>query len=413
MRSRLTAGWFSAALLLFVLSPRLDADTIEGQVVHPERPEETAELLVLLRGLKRSGETIERETRTDAGGHYRFEKLPQNAAYLLSAEFAGIPFSGGVITFEAGAAGSTQSRDIPVYDASNDPGEVSIAHSQWVVRREAGTYRMQQRVKIQNLSTRVIQVAPEDAPAIRIGIAARNGRVVTPFGPVPDGIEVTDTSLELRGPIYPGEQDYTFLYDLASAIESDGTPRTLDTTIAVPDPIREVDLFVQDFGVVVDAPALYASRPTRDGDVFYLRFVGFELDADRGVPLRVRPLPPYRAGSGLFQVAGLTLLAGALAWFVSVPFRSPAAAGPEDERGDEPNAALETALADLDHDFETGKLSTEDRDRLRADLESFHDSESPPAEPRDRELEPVETTCACGRVAAPGDRFCAACGRPL
>jgi hypothetical protein len=108
--------------------------------------------------------------------------------------------------------------------------------------------------------------------------------------------------------------------------------------------------------------------------------------------------------------------AGALLFFVATPIVRQALARGAREESLEPEspakAALAAALQDLEHDFETGKLSAEDRERLRADLRRealaalarerlVH---APPAAPK---------TCSCGRVPAAGDRFCAGCGKAL
>ena len=64
--------------------------------------------------------------------------------------------------------------------------------------------------------------------------------------------------------------------------------------------------------------------------------------------------------------------AGALFFFVIAPIVREALARGATVRDLEPEspakAALAAALHDLEHDFETGKLSVEDRERLRADL---------------------------------------------
>ena len=108
--------------------------------------------------------------------------------------------------------------------------------------------------------------------------------------------------------------------------------------------------------------------------------------------------------------------AGALFFFVIAPIVREALARGATARDLEPEspakAALAAALHDLEHDFETGKLSVEDRERLRADLRR----EALAALARERlgppgasEPAPAEKpACSCGRVPSAGDRFCAA-----
>jgi hypothetical protein len=81
--------------------------------------------------------------------------------------------------------------------------------------------------------------------------------------------------------------------------------------------------------------------------------------------------------------------------------------------------ALRSALADLDFDFETGKLSVEDRDRLRGELSReavrslAHGRRAPTAQAPAQAPAVAPPRCSCGRQALRGDRFCASCGKSL
>ena len=138
------------------------------------------------------------------------------------------------------------------------------------------------------------------------------------------------------------------------------------------------------------------------------------------MPFRVRALPPAmplpRGAAALLAA----VLAGALLYFVAGPlaFAGLGAQGVATEPPEESpaKAALAAALFDLEHDFETGKLSPDDRDRLRDDLRR----EALTALARERgQLEtasvaaPSSRACVCGRVFGADDRFCASCGKPL
>lgn len=392
-----------------------NAATIEGQVRHPSRPEAGAGLSVWLRGLARDGKAIEREGKTDALGRYRFDALPADAAYLVGTVFEEVRFAGGVIGFAPLEAARVQTADIEIYDRSSDASAVSIEHEQWIVDREAGVYRMQLGVAIRNASEQVVVTDAEAAPALRIGLARGAGEVRSTFGALPEGVEQVDGTLEFRGPIYPGETDYRFLYTLGPAMDPAGSPRPLDTEIEIPDRIRDLSLYLKDFGIEADAGPLHASRPTREGDVFYLNYVGFDLPAHSVVPLRIEPLPPREPVSAWVQAAGVTLLAGVLFWFVAAPLSltTEGTAGAEAEAESSANAALETALSDLEHDYETGKLSDEDREQLRSELESFHRASSRDRDSARAASAPSPHRCDCGRLAEAGDRFCAACGSPI
>ena len=103
------------------------------------------------------------------------------------------------------------------------------------------------------------------------------------------------------------------------------------------------------------------------------------------------------------------VLMGGLSFLVLRPLVGGAASSGEE--ADAPRSErdmLRSALLDLEHDFETGKLSAEDRERLRQDLarEAARALEraAPPL------AKPGGTTCACGHAFAPDQHFCAKCG---
>jgi len=252
---------------------------------------------------------------------------------------------------------------------------------------------------------------------MRIALAPKHGDVETAFGRLPEGMVIQNGVAEIRGPILPGDQGASF--QIGYDVEAPDTE--LDTVVALPSAADDLGVYVQDFGIDVDAGPLHPARPARDNDVIYQAFLGFELPAGTEVPIRVRALPPATQIPQWLIGAIAALFAGGLLFFVAGPlvFARLAGAGSGAAPLEESpaKAALAAALRDLEHDFETGKLSPDDRDRLRDDLrreavgalarERGVFAAEPAAEPA------AERVCQCGRVAASEDRFCASCGKAL
>jgi hypothetical protein len=172
---------------------------------------------------------------------------------------------------------------------------------------------------------------------------------------------------------------------------------------------------------MIDAGVLYPARPARDdeGQTFQ-RYVGFDLPAGTRLPLSIQPLPP-RGSERPALTAGLAALLGAaLIFFEGRPVTREAHA-PAETGGADPEElekqALYSALRDLEHDFDTGKLSEEDRDRLRAELR--RDALVALARRRGSGVRaaapelPAPHCGECGRAAGPEDAFCATCGAKL
>jgi hypothetical protein len=400
----------SLVVLVLLVAPELQGATIQGRVVHPERSDAAAGLEVVAVGLGRDGETIERAARADREGGFRLEELPAPAAYLLRTRYGGIPFPGGSVVFQKDDPGESRQVTLHIYDHTSDISEAVLRRIRLVVEREAATYRISHDILITNPGNAVILRQDSEAPVFRVGLPVGHGELDRPSGSPAAGQRVVDDTLEIRGPIYPGEQEIRLVYDVSSA-DTD-----LDTRIPFPDPVEIVELYVKDFGIEVDAGPLHAARATRNGDVIYQSYVGFDLPGDSALPVRVAALPPH--GSSPPWARGLLLILVGIGSAVFVA--RPVVEAPTDDGAakidDEPEKqALFAALEDLEHDFETGKLSTEDRDQLRRDLKR----EALQAMARTRRPEPAVgenealRLCRCGNRPRPGDRFCSACGDPL
>lgn len=404
------------ALALLGVAPARAA-VIQGRVTHPSKPGAAAGLVVTAIGIDEKENTVQRETKTDADGRYAFADLPAPAAYLVRARYGELAFPGGSAVFRPGEPELTQTIDLEIYETSDDGSRLRLSSLQWVVARHAGEWRVQQNATIANPDAAVIVVPPDAPPLLRIALAPKHGEVETAFGLLPDGVVIQNGVAEIRGPVLPGDQGAS----LQIGYDVESPDAELTTVVGLPSAVDQLGVYVQDFGIDVDAGPLHPARPVRENDVIYQAFLGFELPAGTVLPLRVRALPP--ATQIPQAVVGLiaALLAGGLLFFVAGPLvfarRDAAAAAAEPLEESPAKAALAAALHDLEHDFETGKLSPDDRDRLLDDLRR----EALGALARERgpfapgpAVEPaVERVCQCGRVAGAEDRFCASCGKAL
>ncbi len=419
-------GVACAALLWLAAPQALAAVTLEARVVHAENPAAAARLPLALFGVKRDGETLQREGTTDASGRFRFAELPAGAAFVVFADYGGIRFSGGTTIVPETETDAAREVAIPIYERSEDATGLVLRSLDLLVEREAGVWRVGVVVGVENPRERAIALPPEAPPALRVGLFAGHGEPRSPFGALPPGASVENGALALRGPFLPGAQEVRLVYDLEAAGDA------LRTALPLPDPVDALELRVRDFGVAVDAGRLHPARPTRENDEIYLRYVGFDLEAGDSLPLALSPLPPRSPLPTPVQAALVALLAGGLFLLVARPLGhepESAAKSVQAAAGSAERDALFVALRDLEHDFETGKLSAEDRTALRAALrsealdalstEGAQAPEARAASASARERRPLGDSrrgpdlCDCGRAAQPGDRFCAGCGKPL
>jgi hypothetical protein len=423
-----------ALALVIALAPATGpAATVTGRIIHPGRPEAARGLEVVLLGIGRGAEPIERKARADAEGRFRFDDVSPDAAYMVGTDYEGVRFPGGSVVFDANAPDvERQTRDVifHIYDRTDDASGLELQGIRWTVDREAGVYRILQLAIVDNPSMKVVVADEGQPPLFRLGLAASHGELETPFGTLPAGVVVEGDGVSLRGPVYPGERPYRFAYD----VKEPGDRLRVD--LDLPSAAEWVEVLVRDFGAVVEAGLLHPARPVRASDQIYQRFVGFDLAPGTRVPVQVTPLPPLAPLPLSLRVLLAALLAGALCYVVARPLAAvagPALAEPSLEEGaDAEKAALVTALRDLEDDFETGKISAEDRDALRIEvrreaLEALSRargrSRAAPAEAGAESAVGAEAglgaardsaaLCDCGYRLRPGDRFCGGCGKQL
>jgi hypothetical protein len=171
-------------------------------------------------------------------------------------------------------------------------------------------------------------------------------------------------ALAVRGPLPAGNVPLSLGY----LLPNEGGAITLERVLPLDSP--RLQIFLADTGVVVRSDRLHRRRPILTDDRTYMHLEAFSLKADEPLSLTLRPLPvarraPRAAIGGLLALGALASLA-----FLAAPLRG--------RRQGEPTratsqAALEresvyAAIRDLEHDFETGKLTEADYESFRREL---------------------------------------------
>jgi hypothetical protein len=257
-----------------------------------------------------------------------------------------------------------------------------------------------------------------DAPLVRIPLpeAARRLR----FGSDRPGLELaphTTGGLAAVGSVPPGEAVIELAYQLPAGEE----PATLERSFAARIPV--LSIFVADTGQLAPrSERLHRRRPLRTPDRTYLHLEAFEVAAGEVVALELGRLPARSRSARPLALGAVGLAALASIWLLTSPLRTErreatGAAEPDLAPAREEREAVYDAIRDLDHDFETGKLSAEDHERLRDELRAraltLLEAERAAADRADAP-EPVARRCsACDAEAAPAHRFCAQCGHAL
>jgi hypothetical protein len=244
------------------------------------------------------------------------------------------------------------------------------------------------------------------------------------------GLIPRERGFDVVGPIGEGVTSLGYAYRL------DAKPEGVSLDLRFSRPVSTLNVLVADTGLALESGRLHRLRPFRSGTRNYLHREAFNVTPDEAVDLRLAPL----RARGLPREAGLALafaaIAGSAAFLVAPLMRrarslAPLTAGDVDRaRLHAEREATYAAIADLDHDYETGKLEAADYGALRAELReraidllraeqtgastatASGGANAPAADPG-----PAAASgrfCpSCGAAAAPEWRFCTACGAAL
>lgn len=251
---------------------------------------------------------------------------------------------------------------------------------------------------------------------------------------------------DVVGPIGEGTTQLGYAYRL------DAGPEGVALDLRFSRPVSTLNVLVADTGLALDSGRLHRLRPFRSGTRNYLHREAFNVLPDETVDLRLAPLRARGLPSEASLALAFAAIAGSVVFLIAPLMRRARGLLPEDagaterERLHAEREAIYAAIADLDHDFETGKLERADYESQRVDLRAraiellraekagggaaiASDGAEIPDAPAIRpaaEAVPAEAPGAvgaapararfcpsCGVATAPEWRFCAACGAAI
>jgi hypothetical protein len=296
-----------------------------------------------------------------------------------------------------------------------DPSAVRVPEVQILLQADDAAVSVRETHVI-NATGDALLLGTRESPLLRVPLP-RDANDVR-FGSEAPGLAFEADAhgdVEVLGSLSPGPAPIQIEYRVPVGEEGARLSRRFGVRVPL------LRIFVADTGRIAPrSDRLHRARPVRTEDLNYLALEAFDVAPGEEVALTLDRLPPRgAAGAAPARLLAALLGLGLLGW-AALPFvrRAGASAGesaPAAEPAHSEREALYAAIRDLDHDFETAKLSAEDHARLRSELrqraaalirvEEGGVPASAPAEPR---------VCPrCAAAAAPEHRFCASCGAPL
>ncbi|MFK7898392.1 MAG: zinc-ribbon domain-containing protein [Myxococcota bacterium] len=205
-----------------------------------------------------------------------------------------------------------------------------------------------------------------DAPLMRIVLP--KGATLNGVAPEAEGFGLeprADGGFDVIGPIGPGESNLGYSYQMAGRAEG------LDLDLRFPIEVTTLNVLIADTGLALDSGRLHRRRPFRNGTRNYLHREAFNVAPDEVVDLSIDPLTATdlpRSATLAFTLSGVA----AAALFLMTPLRAAArreqAIDPEQAQRALEQDAIYASIADLEHDFETGKLEEADYTQMREEL---------------------------------------------
>lgn len=299
--------------------------------------------------------------------------------------------------------------DFSLPNAVPQPDRVHVKTGRWIVERDPVITSFNEEYKIQ-VSGNESVYEPSGGALVKVDLPekAQNIRFLS------EGTETelradVDGGLALDGPLHPGETVLSLQYEIPTEGNSSRVVREIFSAI------ETLEVFVVDDGQThAYSPQLHRRRPVKTANRNYISLESFSVKSGQVVELHMTSLKiPEGIPKGLFFTV---LLSGTLGiiFLMSSPLLTGKATLPSltESAIEREQIALLASLRDLEHDFETGKISSDDHRQLR-DALRYRTSQTY-AEPSIGHDEKPSQVCGRCRNIPPNEAlFCPQCGAQL
>jgi hypothetical protein len=269
-----------------------------------------------------------------------------------------------VLAGGARAPGASLLLDVHVPETVHSLENVSLGRSELSVELDDTVLEVTQTVRLSVASGAHVAGSAKD-PLLRfelplratlVGLAATADRL---------GALASGSGIDVIGPLSPGDHDLAFRYRLPA----DDGAATLD--LRFPLSVPTLVLRAADTGLVIGSDRLHRLRPQNMGTRTWLMREAFDVKPEEQLAIHFEALRP----AGRSRVARTVFALAASAFIllgVVGPLRGTRArqeiAEDDFSRPAHERELVYATIRDLEHDFETGKVSGEDYERTRAEL---------------------------------------------
>jgi hypothetical protein len=302
-----------ALIDLMGLTGRADAAGISGRLVNKTpkgKGVEGAEVtLTAYRNEQEAGKT---PTRTDRAGRFQFQDLSAKPGdtYTVTVRYQDAEYNTERIILEN--AGATRTLEIPVYDSTTDPSQISVKVHHVVFAVADGSLRAEEVLLVRNSGDKAYVGAKEVAggrrATLQFSLPAGAREVQYGSGLMECCVVPAEAGFVDTMDVKPGERQVTFSYAVAP------TNGRLQFVRPVDYRTEAVEVFVPEGAARVSAEGLKLAGVFSGQDRRFQRFTGPSLEVPGAIALTLDNLPaiggswrPYAYASvGILLLAGIT-----------------------------------------------------------------------------------------------------------
>ncbi len=397
----LAASAFIALAVMLMPAPRAFAQTptsatgkLEGQLINGTKDAKLANAssitVTLLSAAANATSVMSQTAKSDADGKFTFANLDATPStrYLLTAQYFGVDYASDVLTFAPSQ--TTMTATLTVNETTNDPTVITVMQNHLVIEVQANLMNVIQIVQVVNMSDRAFVGAGSNVHRPTLLLPILSGAQDIQFeNPEADastlrGPEVMTYTM----PFVPGMDQIVFNYIVPFK------PPTYQFSLKIPVDIGKVRVLLSDVNAKIASTQLITPTifPTQNGQTFLQTTAdnvkaGTSVDATfsnlTGSPGSASTMPPTGASPATSTIPGVgdnVLIGGVIIGVAAIaaigllvyPLMKRRAAQAVVSTEAEQRLELLQELADLDDEFEAGKIAEDEykkeREAIKADL---------------------------------------------
>ncbi len=381
MKAKVILGLLIASMgMMLLASGRLLAEQvgatgeISGRLINGTTGEHVSGVEVILQKYEGEQEKGKEKAVSDPTGRFQFSALDRRKghSYRLQSVYKGVEYYSPVVMFDDQK--QNISLDMTVYETTASDEKISVIMHHVLTERRDGALWVREMMVVENKDNRVFvgsrEVGPDKKETLKISLPPKAQELELLRGLMSCCVvDIADGFIDTMD-IKPGKKEYLFAYKIDSGSSKVDLRKKVNLRTA------SLNFFIPDKGLRAKGENIeYVGLIGEPGNQF-LHYAAKELAKGSQVVVSLKGLPwGKRFFKKIVPILGAALLGVGLAY--PLIRRRKGSNGGETEASDGPKGKLTpeeerqdilVAIAELDDQFESGKIAQEEHDEKRRAL---------------------------------------------